>query len=105
MVYKLWVLSGLLKVETLILSSIKWVLKFMIAQVYDATDYGTVFVEVERTGDNTVDVVFGSAVTDGDYYLTLQATAFQSHGDGGGVFKMEVEVNYKTSINDYREGQ
>lgn len=59
--------------------------RFMIAQVYDATDYGTVFVEVKRTGDDTVDVVFGSAVSDGDYYLTLQATAFQSHGDGGDI--------------------
>ena len=59
--------------------------KFLIAQVYDSTNHATTFVEVKRNADNSVQVVFADTVTDGDFYLTLQATAFQSHGDGGDI--------------------
>ena len=59
--------------------------KFIIAQVYDSTNFETVFVEIKRNSDNQVQVVFAESVTDGDYYLSLQATRFQSHGDDGNV--------------------
>ena len=58
--------------------------KFIIAQVYDTTNFSTAFVEIKRNSDNQVKVIFAQAVTDGDYYLSLQATRFQSHGDAGG---------------------
>ena len=59
--------------------------KFIIAQVYDSTDFSTAFVEIKRNSDNQVQVVFAQSVTDGDYYLSLQATRFQSHGDDGNL--------------------
>ena len=59
--------------------------KFIIAQVYDSTDFSTAFVEIKRNSDNQVQVVFAQSVTDGDYYLSLQATRFQSHGDDGNI--------------------
>jgi hypothetical protein len=59
--------------------------KFIIAQVYDSTDFSTAFVEIKRNSDNQVQVVFAQSVTDGDYYLSLQATRFQTHGDDGNI--------------------
>lgn len=59
--------------------------KFIIAQVYDSTNFSTAFVEIKRNSDNQVQVVFAQSVTDGDYYLSLQATRFQSHGDDGNL--------------------
>jgi hypothetical protein len=59
--------------------------KFIMAQVFDSTNYETVFVETKRNGDNQIQIVFADTVTDGGYYLSLQATRFQSHGDGGGI--------------------
>ena len=59
--------------------------KFIMAQVFDSTNYETVFVETKRNSDNQIQIVFADSVTDGDYYLTLQATRFQSHGDGGNI--------------------
>lgn len=59
--------------------------KFIIAQVYDATNFSTAFVEIKRNSDNQVQVVFAQSVTDGDYYLSLQATRFQTHGDDGNI--------------------
>ena len=59
--------------------------KFIIAQVYDSTDFSTAFVEIKRNSDNQVQVIFAQSVTDGDYYLSLQATRFQTHGDDGNV--------------------
>jgi hypothetical protein len=59
--------------------------KFIIAQVYDSTNFSTAFVEIKRNSDNQVQVVFAQSVTDGDYYLSLQATRFQSHGDDGNI--------------------
>ncbi len=59
--------------------------KFLIAQVYDSTDFSTAFVEIKRNSDNQVQVIFAQSVTDGDYYLSLQATRFQTHGDDGNI--------------------
>lgn len=59
--------------------------KFIMAQVYDSTNYETVFVETKRNSDNQIQIVFADSVTDGDYYLSLQATRFQSHGDDGNI--------------------
>jgi hypothetical protein len=59
--------------------------KFIIAQVYDSTNFSTAFVEIKRNSDNQVQVVFAQSVTDGDYYLSLQATRFQTHGDDGNI--------------------
>ena len=59
--------------------------KFIIAQVYDSTDFSTAFVEIKRNSDNQVQVIFAQSVTDGDYYLSLQATRFQTHGDDGNI--------------------
>jgi len=59
--------------------------KFIIAQVYDSTNFSTAFVEIKRNSDNQVQVVFAQAVTDGDYYISLQATRFQTHGDDGNI--------------------
>lgn len=59
--------------------------KRLIAQVMDATTGETVMVDVVRATDDTVTVAFGSAVTDGDYILNLQAIKPQSHGDGGTI--------------------
>jgi len=59
--------------------------KFVMAQVYDSTNYETVFVETKRNSDNQIQIVFADSVTDGDYYLSLQATRFQSHGDDGNI--------------------
>ena len=41
--------------------------KLVQVQVVDATTYETVFVEVVRNGDNTVQVVFADTVANGDY--------------------------------------
>ena len=59
--------------------------KFIMAQVYDSTNYETVFVETKRNSDDQIKIVFADSVTDGDYYLSLQATRFQSHGDDGNI--------------------
>ena len=59
--------------------------KFIMAQVYDSTNYETVFVETKRNSDDQIQIVFADSVTDGDYYLSLQATRFQTHGDDGNI--------------------
>lgn len=59
--------------------------KFIMAQVYDSTNYETVFVETKRNSDDQIKIVFADSVTDGDYYLSLQATRFQTHGDDGNI--------------------
>lgn len=41
--------------------------KLVNVQILDATTYETVFVEVVRNGDNTVQVVFADTVSNGDY--------------------------------------
>ena len=58
--------------------------KRIIAQVMDATTGETVLVDVIRTDDDEVEVVFSGTVTNGAYILNLQAVKPESHGDGGG---------------------
>lgn len=59
--------------------------KFLIAQVFSSATGETVHVDTARTSDDVITITFGGAVTDGDYYLVLQATDFVSHGDGGNI--------------------
>jgi len=59
--------------------------KFVMCEVYDSTDFISVMVEIKRSSDNAVQVIFADSVTDGDYYLSIQATRFQSHGDDGNI--------------------